>query len=404
MFRPNYRLRGRFSDRLFQSVSLRRFATPSSGLSLPAPRFSCMTPGLQSEPRVTLPDADLRPGVAGKVVDYPKPPLAGTNAQADSNRRKAITEETLASVMLAADDLANIEIPQRESICGTWFRQGDLGFIYAERGLGKTWLALYLARCLSEGRNIGPWAVKQRRKVLLVDGEMALDSVRERDASLRHGSGDFYVLSHSWLFEKAGCILNLSNVATQLALFQLCINHHFDLLILDNLSCLFSGMAENDADSWEQVLPWLLDLRRHKIAVIVIHHSNRSGLHMRGTSKREDAAFWVLRLDGVPDHSRDTEGARFGSRFTKARQGTRDEIEPLEWDFQSDGQSTRVTFRRVPTSEVFKQWIRDGLTSCSEIAEEMGISKGQVSKMAKRGEREGWLRIEGRSYRLAEGS
>jgi hypothetical protein len=355
-----------------------------------------MTPGIQPDPRIRL----------GGVVEYPKPTPASApgTEKGGYNGLKGITEEILTQAILAADSLADIAVPQRENICGTWLRQGDLGFIFAERGLGKTWLALYLARSLAEGSNVGPWPVPRRRRVLVVDGEMPLDGMRERNSSLRAGEGELYVLNHEWLFQKSGCVLNLSHAVTQVALFRLCVAQQFELVILDNLSCLFSGLVENDADSWEQVLPWLLDLRRHKIAVVVIHHANRSGQNMRGTSKREDAAFWVLRLDGVPDHSKESEGARFVSRFTKARQGTRDELEPLEWDFQPDGESTRVAFCRLPTSEVFKQWIRDGLSSCSEIAEEMGISKGQVSKMAKRGEREGWLRIEGRSYKLVEAS
>jgi hypothetical protein len=37
--------------------------------------------------------------------------------------------------------LAQLNVPIREPIMGKWFKQGDLGFVYGERGLGKTWLA-----------------------------------------------------------------------------------------------------------------------------------------------------------------------------------------------------------------------------------------------------------------------
>jgi Mn-dependent DtxR family transcriptional regulator len=51
---------------------------------------------------------------------------------------------------------------------------------------------------------------------------------------------------------------------------------------------------------------------------------------------------------------------------------------------------------------VFRKWIEDGLETCGEIADEMGLSKGSVSKMAKRGEHEGWLKKgKGRTYALA---
>jgi len=121
---------------------------------------------------------------------------------------------------------------------------------------------------------------------------------------------------------------------------------------------------------------------------------------MRGTSRREDAAFWVLRLDGVTDTSREGEGARFITRFTKTRQGTREEIEPLEWHYLTESGRTHVSYRQVQSIEMFRQWVEDGLDSCSDIAAEMGVSKGTVSKLAKRGEREGWLEINGRSYHI----
>jgi hypothetical protein len=46
------------------------------------------------------------------------------------------------------------------------------------------------------------------------------------------------------------------------------------------------------------------------------------------------------------------------------------------------------------------QWVRDGLTSCSEIAEEMGLSKGAVSKKATKLPELGRLKTNGRQYAL----
>jgi hypothetical protein len=333
-----------------------------------------------------------------RVRVYPRP-ASEAEAAAQKNRR-ILTCEVLTESLLAADNMASIEIAPRENLCGTWFRQGDLGFVFGERGLGKTWLSLDLGRGLAEGRAVGPWPVAKARRVCYVDGEMPLDGIRDRDAALRNGNGPLFIINHEWLFQKTGCVLNLSDRVAQASLLTLCETEKFEVVILDNLSCLFNGIAENDADAWEMVLPWLLELRRRKIAVVVVHHSGRAGTHMRGTSRREDAAFWVLRLDAMPDKAGD--GARFISRFTKARQGTREETEPLEWCYQPDGMRTRVTFREVATAEVFKQWIRDGLTSCSDIAEEMGLTKGTVSKLAKRGQDAGWLKITARTYALID--
>ena len=46
----------------------------------------------------------------------------------------------------------------------------------------------------------------------------------------------------------------------------------------------------------------------------------------------------------------------------------------------------------------------NGLASCADIASEMGVSKGYVSKLAKRAENAGWLKIEKREYRIIGGA
>ncbi len=118
------------------------------------------------------------------------------------------------------------------------------------------------------------------------------------------------------LFHLTGKVLNLADRATQDALTARMLADGASVVILDNLSCLFSGVKENEADAWEGVLPWLLTLRRNRIAVIIVAHAGRNK-EMRGTSRREDAAFWVIRLDEIEGDAR--EGARFLSRFTKDR-------------------------------------------------------------------------------------
>ena len=50
---------------------------------------------------------------------------------------------------------------------------------------------------------------------------------------------------------------------------------------------------------------------------------------------------------------------------------------------------------------VMIECVRDGLTGAREIAAEMGLSPGAVSKMAKRAIEGGRLRKEGRGYAIA---
>jgi hypothetical protein len=310
--------------------------------------------------------------------------------------------EHLAKATCSSSGLAQLTVPVREPIMGNWFKQGDLGFIFGARGLGKTWLAMHIARQCAEGGRVGDWQVHRPQRVLYLDGEMPLDGIRGRDAALSTAptEGMLY-LQHEALFYLTGKVLNLTNPTVQAALLEKCQRDKIEILILDNLSCLFTGIKENDADAWEQVLPWLLDLRRSRIAVVFIAHAGRNGF-MRGTSRREDAAFWIIQLAEAKDAGEIQNGAKFVARFVKNRNAVEADCPPLEWHFHLPPGETRarVSWKKMSTAQIFRQWIEDGVTSAKDIAEEMGISKGQVSKLAKRALKEGWLKKDGRDYAL----
>lgn len=78
------------------------------------------------------------------------------------------------------------------------------------------------------------------------------------------------------------------------------------------------------------------------------------------------------------------QGARFISRFTKNREGEEVEAGPWLWNFTTDAKKTVVDHRRMDHLDMFVQLVRDGLSACTDIAEEMGVTKGTVSKWAKR--------------------
>jgi hypothetical protein len=142
-------------------------------------------------------------------------------------------------------------------------------------------------------------------------------------------------------------------------------------------------------------------MRRNRIAVVFVAHAGRNGF-MRGTSRREDAAFWMMQLIEAKDAGEIQSGAKFVVRFVKNRNSTEAECPALEWHFfkSKDETKAHVSWKKLSTHQLFRQCIEDGLTGASEIAEELGISKGQVSKLAKKEIEAGWLKKAGRDYAL----
>jgi AAA domain len=293
-------------------------------------------------------------------------------------------------------ELSSLNIPSRGKLLDDWFTEGDLGFIFAPRGLGKTWVALGIGAAIASGGTCGPWRARGQHRVLYIDGEMPCESIDRRIKGMG-GIDNLRVLNHEVLFHLTGKVLNLGDLIMQEVLTELLLAMPIKVLILDNLSCLFTGVSENDADAWELVLQWLLTLRRHRIAVIIVHHSGRNTENMRGTSRREDVAFWVIRLDGI--HREEREGATFISRFTKDRNSYREQA-AIEWKFTNVNGSVEVATQPASSLDVFRQWIEDGLTSAEDIAREMNVTKGTASKLARKAMEQGWLTKNGRDYAL----
>jgi len=78
----------------------------------------------------------------------------------------------LPAAVLAGDELSKIQLPPRQAIISDWFSEGDCGFIFAPRGLGKTWMNLGLAVAITTGGAFGPYKSQVAWPVLYVDGEM----------------------------------------------------------------------------------------------------------------------------------------------------------------------------------------------------------------------------------------
>jgi hypothetical protein len=336
----------------------------------------------------------LLPAIADNIVDLVEPLREGAPESESSH--------ALDTAIITSTELASLQLAPRRKLLGDWLCEGDLGFIYAFRGVGKTWLALSIARALSEGSSVGEWNAHQPVKVLYVDGEMPADLMRARDKGLGRDTGDVEFLNHEVLFDRTPKVLNIVNSEVQRAITKRCIDTGVKVVVLDNLSTLASGMKENDSSDWEMVNNWLLQFRRHKIAVIMVHHAGRNG-EARGTSKREDAAFWIIALDDAKRQNDERRGARFVSRFTKPSRNTPEDVASYEWHIATDPLTGEisVTHKLASSLEVFRQIITEGVTDCTQVAQEMKVSPASVSRMAKQAMDDGWLRKRGRCYELA---
>lgn len=332
-----------------------------------------------------------------RILDLEKPPSrngsSGLSETVISAEKRMPMSEALSKAALNGRYFLEMDIPKRPYLMGDWFCEGDLGFVFAPRGVGKTWFAHMLLASLSSGHDLDEWEVPEPLRVCLLDGEMPPDSVQDRIKNLGVDGDNFFFISHQFLFDRAETSLQLGDAEHREALLDYCVEKQIKVLVIDNLSSM-SDIKENDNDDWSAIGDWLLEYRRRGIAVIVVHHAGRNG-QMRGASRREDAAFWVIKLDDSKERTNTEDGARFVSKFTKSRNSGK---WPTNKDWHitvNDDGNFNVDCEQADNETLVYSLIKDGVDKCSDIADSLNLGKGTVSKIATRLEKSGKINKKG---------
>jgi hypothetical protein len=352
---------------------------------------------IQDQPLHNLVDGKNKSDNGEKKIDE-----TAKNEQLPEDRKNLIAKK-VSKIAMYKKVFLNEEVPFRESILGSWFREGNIGFVFGRRGVGKTWFAWDMAINISNGMYYGPWKCESPWKTLYIDGEMSLGAMQERLKLLDQGQEDnLIILSWERMMDKERELLNLCDPCYQEVILDYCMKEKVKVVFLDNLSSLFRGMKENEADSWEQVLDWLLTLRQSGIAVVIVHHANRDGNDMRGTSRREDAADWVIKVSPNFKFAKINEGTAFTTTFTKNREDNGKHEESMDWTFITEDGKTNVSCHPTDLETLVYDLIKnDGMEYCSDIAESLNRSKMEVSRCAKRLMDKGFIKKEGHRYVLS---
>ena len=298
-------------------------------------------------------------------------------------------------------ELLDAALPEREVQLDPWLHKQALCMVFAPRGTGKTHFSLGVAYALWSGGQFLGWQAARPLRVLFIDGEMPATVLQERlraimQADSREGEIDadtFRIITPDLL---DGAPPDLASPDDQARLQRLIDDFKPDIIIADNISTLVrSRRSENDAESWIPVQEWALRMRQQGRSVLFIHHAGKGGAQ-RGTSKREDVLDVVLALRRPGDYTPE-QGARFEVHFEKARHLHGDNAKPFEASLQTGPDGRQLWALRSLEDSTLDRAVtlaRDGLTQ-SDIAEELGVHKSNVSRALKKARQAGLLPAEG---------
>lgn len=293
---------------------------------------------------------------------------------------------------ICVNDFARLKLPARTMVLDPILPTGGLGMLFAGRGIGKTHVALGIAWAVSTGGEFLRWHAPVPRDVLYVDGEMPQQALQDRLQAIRAAddcrpeNDAFRLLCMDR--QELGMSINLADVRQQKI-----IDAHLgetQFMVLDNLSTLMNGGPENDAESWDAMQAWLLQLRRRGMTVLVVHHAGRNG-SARGTSKREDVLDTIIQLRHPNDYN-SADGARFEVHLTKARGVFGDQANAFEAKLETDeeGAGTWVcSDLENGAEEQLEAVLRlsNAGKSVREVAKELELSKSSVDRLLQKAKR-----------------
>jgi putative DNA primase/helicase len=293
----------------------------------------------------------------------------------------------LSKALVSYPDLLALEIPERPRYL-PWLPEGGNTMVFGPRGIGKTFFQLALAVSLTTGKPLWKWACPKPVGVLYVDGEMQLDELRQRTTALMDlppiASLEF--LSSQLVFQKCDGkdLILTSEVMRQEIVKILDARPNIRVLILDNVSCLFSGINEDSKQDWEPINAWLIRLRHRGISTVLVHHSGKGG-QQRGTSGREDSLDTVIQL-ARPTGSDARDGCHFELSFTKCRSTTGDPVAPLDVRLETVNERLQWVWQPLEVSkhDRARQLVKEGVEGPTALAVELGVSVGYASKILKK--------------------
>jgi len=272
-----------------------------------------------------------------------------------------------------------------------WLTERGTALISAFRGTGKTWTGFNVGMALAGGIPLLDWKpeIPEGIPVLYVDGEMLLVEVRDERLRLMLGKlspvaqerilRNFHYLSHED-YEKG--IPNLAELPGQQLIEAAAESTGAKVIALDNISCLFPSVAENDADAQAEVNAWLLHLRRRGYTVILIHHGGKpredGRSTQRGSSRREDVitcSIMLNRLNGMAKNE-------FEWEFTKCRSWA-PEAGQDRFNVRIGGNGWLEPTSQSETREQRNRTIQDlhaeGCWTQRQIGEKVGVSTATVN-------------------------
>ncbi|MDR1084949.1 MAG: AAA family ATPase [Deltaproteobacteria bacterium] len=262
-------------------------------------------------------------------------------------------EQEIELICYSAKTFLETEFQETPDIIPGILPQPGIMEVFSDRGVGKSWFCLELAKAFSEGScpfQKSDWMVSPPKNVLYIEGELINSKMQERMRLLNikdnniNNNGKFIVCLNIAQNKN----IDLLDKNFQKYIYDKILKERIDIIFIDNLASLASSSLGNDPLSWVPINNWFQELKKLGTSIIFVHHAGKKG-DQRGSNAKEDNADAVIALEAV----KGSKGTNFVVKFTKARYAAAEQRQHFELrlNFSEDG-SSAVWEESVPKEPV----------------------------------------------------
>lgn len=295
-------------------------------------------------------------------------------------------------VWVLQDFLADSSIVKPEHLLTPWLCKGELWMVFSGPGIGKTFFALNVAYAVASGGRFLPWSAPKPAKVLYVDGEMSnwdmqqrLKGIVEGAKRSRNGKDEAALVNfhgYSATSQEIGKPFpDFADDAGREVLLEKATG--MDLVVIDNLTTTMRGADPDKAMDWTPMQDTLVELRKRKTAVLLVHHTNKSG-DQTGTKAKEAILNGMMKLERPHDYS-PAEGARFVINWSKARGLSGVDTVPIKAKLTEDDQGIpkweHTVLDNLKVHELMRLAKSGNYGTQKELAVAMGVTPGRITQL-----------------------
>ncbi|HUN99033.1 MAG TPA: AAA family ATPase, partial [Bradyrhizobium sp.] len=198
---------------------------------------------------------------------------------------------------LDAETWVKLETKPSTRFLGDVITDDSRASISAQTGIGKTLFMMQMAIGMASGQGFLHWECDRPARVLILDGEMPTDLIKERLAdAIRRGNakippGNLLVYACDRAEEFAekypglGLFEPLNTPAGRQFVKRLVAALMPDVICFDNVMSLLVG-DQKDEETWSAVLPLVTDLTKARIGQLWLDHHGHNGTRQYGTSTK----------------------------------------------------------------------------------------------------------------------